>query len=415
MTTYSFTARDESGNAHSGVMSASSVAEIGRMLRAEGRYPITVRPTGETSGATDANGSTTNSASASAAVDVKISRADLIHFSTQLAIMVETGVQLTEALDCIATQANKPHVRRVVQDLSTTVQGGTDLSTALSRHPRSFPRLYVALIRAAEKSGMMAKLLRRATDYLRDEHETIRRVRGALTYPAIMFAFAVTTTVFLLTFVMPKFTVIYANKGAALPLPTRVLMAISGFFVEHWSVILLSVATVVSCGIYYVRTESGRRTWHAVQLRLPLLGSLFQRLHLARGLRMIGTMAGAGITLVDCVRTANDLCANELYRDMWTDVSEKIQHGRPLAESLANSPLVPRSVAQMIHAGEKSGRMGNVMEQVALFGEQELKDHVAELTRYIEPAMIVVMGLIIGGVTLALMLPVFTISRVVAH
>src|SRR5205085_8686413 len=129
---------------------------------------------------------------------VRISRAEVIQLSTQIAIMLETGVTLIEALDCIATQAEDPRLRKLVQDLSTQVQGGTDFSSALARHPRSFPRLYVALIRAAERSGMMSKLLGRATAYLRDEQETLRRVKGALTYPAIMLGFAVTTTLFLL-------------------------------------------------------------------------------------------------------------------------------------------------------------------------------------------------------------------------
>src|SRR5262249_10830257 len=154
-------------------------------------------------------------------------------------------VTLTEALDCIAKQAVKPNVRKLVEDLSIHVQQGGDLSAALARNPRSFPRLYVALIKAAEKSGMLSKLLNRALNYLRDENDTIRRVRGALTYPAIMFTFALTTTIFLLAFVLPRFTVIYANKGAALPAPTQVLMALSNGLVNHWLAIVLSIAGFV--------------------------------------------------------------------------------------------------------------------------------------------------------------------------
>ena len=344
-----------------------------------------------------------------------MSRADIIQFSTQLAIMVETGVTLVEALDCIATQATKPNVKRLVEDLNSTVRAGNDLSSALARHPRSFPRLYVALIRAAEKSGMLSKLLHRATQYIRDEHEVIRRVRGALTYPAIMFAFACTTTLFLLAFVLPRFTTIYANKGAALPVPTKILMSISGFLVAHWATLSLGTIAAVAAFWFYIHSTTGRRVWHAVQLHVPLMGGMFRQLHLARGMRMIGTMATAGINLVDCVSTANELCSNVHYQSMWSDVSNRIQQGKPMAEALANSPLVPRSVAQMIHSGEKGGKLGHVMEQVANYAEQELKEKIADLTRYIEPAMIVVMGVIIGGVSLALMLPIFTISRVVAH
>ena len=376
------------------------------MLRAEGKYPISVRP------GVDAN---ELARASNRGNGVRMARADVIQFSTQLAIMVETGVTLVEALDCVASQASKPHVKRLVEDLSAIVRSGNDLSFALARHPRSFPRLYIALIRAAERSGMLSKLLHRATTYLRDEHEIARRVRGALTYPGIMFSFACITTLFLLAFVLPRFTTIYAKKGAALPLPTKFLMNLSSFIVDHWTMLLLGVIAAAAAFWFYIHSTGGRRVWHLVQLHLPLLGRMFRQLHLARGLRMIGTMANAGINLVDCVSTANELCGNVHYQRMWTDVSHGIQQGKPMAEALANSSLVPRAIAQMIHAGEKSGKLGHVTEQVATYSEQELKERIGDLTRYIEPAMIIIMGVIIGGVALALMLPIFTISRVVAN
>jgi type IV pilus assembly protein PilC len=214
---------------------------------------------------------------------------------------------------------------------------------------------------------------------------------------------------------MPKFTVIYAAKGAALPIPTQILMAMSGALVSNWPAILCGVVAVVVGGGFYLRTEIGNRQWNWLQLRIPLLGGMFRKLHLARGMRMIGTMAGAGVGLVDCVATANELCDNVYFRELWDEVSEKIQSGKQMSEPLSQSPLVPRSIAQMINSGEKGGKLAFVMEQVACFSEQELKDTIAELTRYIEPIMIVVMGFIIGGVALALMLPIFTISRVVAR
>jgi type IV pilus assembly protein PilC len=262
---------------------------------------------------------------------------------------------------------------------------------------------------------MMSKLLVRATNYMRDEQETLRRVKGALTYPAIMLGFAVTTTVFLLAFVMPRFTVIYASKGAALPVPTQILMAMSNFVVRDWMYLLPGTIAGTALLWMYFRSEIGTRSWHFTQLRLPLMGQMYRKLHLSRGMRMIGTMAGAGVNLVDCVETARELCGNVYYREMWQDVSEKIQTGKQMSEPMTQSHLVPRSVVQMIHSGERGGKLAYVMEQVSGFAEQELKEKITELTRYIEPAMIVVMGFIIGGVAMALMLPIFTISKVIAH
>jgi type IV pilus assembly protein PilC len=261
----------------------------------------------------------------------------------------------------------------------------------------------------------MPRLLARATVYLRDENDTRRRVKGALTYPAIMLGFATTVTLFLLAFVLPRFTGLYATKQAALPMPTKVLMVVSDFLTTNWTLLVPAAIGVVVAIVLHLRTPRGQAHRDWLQLHVPLLGSLFRQLHLARGLRMMGTMSGAGVALVDCVEVTHDLCDNTYFRRLWVDVSRQIQAGRQISEPLAASPLVPPAVAQMLRAGEKGGRLAQVMEQVATFSEAELKERITDLTRYIEPAMIVVMGLIIGGIALALLLPIFTISKVMAQ
>jgi len=404
MMSFAYTARDSAGQLLSGTLAAESADQASSDLRAQGKYPTSLTQTDQIKVSTR-----------TANTGVKIARAELIQFSTQLAIMSETGVTLTEALGCMLAQQPRISVAKLLEDLSTQVQGGMDFSAALSRHPRTFPRLYIALMKAGERSGMLGQMLTRANAYLRDEHETVRRVKGALTYPAIMLTFAILTTTFLLAFVLPKFTLIYASKGASLPVPTQILMALSNALVHNWPSILCTIIGAIIVGNLYLQTAVGARQWYWLQLHLPLMGSMFRKLHLSRGMRMIGTMAGAGVGLVDCVATANELCDNVYFRELWDEVSEKIQAGKQMSEPLSQSNLVPRSIAQMINSGEKGGKLAFVMEQVAGFSEQELKETITELTRYIEPLMIIVMGFIIGGVALALMLPIFTISRVVAR
>jgi type IV pilus assembly protein PilC len=404
MTTFAYTARDQSGTAITGTLVADTLERAGQMIRAEGKYPTVIKPTG---GATEAGPMSPRG--------IRMSRKDLIHIATQLAIMIDTGVTLSDALDCISTQAEKPNLKRIMQDICQEVQSGVDFSTALQRHPRAFPRLFVALISASEKSGMMAKLLQRATTYLRDEYDTIRRVRGALTYPAIMLGFAISTTTFLLAFVLPKFTAIYASKKAALPEPTKILMAVSNFICADWLMILAAIGTAVFAYIMILRTRRGARIFHYIQLNIPLMGPLFRKLYLSRGLRMVGTMAGAGVSLVDCVKTAQDLCDNSYFKDLWTEVSLQIQSGKQFSDPLFRSALVPRSVSQMLHSAERSGKLAQVMELVSGYAEEELKQTIADMTRYIEPLMILIMGAIIGSVVLALMLPIFTISKVIVR
>jgi len=402
MPTFVFTARDETGAMFNGTLAADSLAAAASALRADGRYPTSLRPSQEASPRRPM-----------LSRQPRLTRKELVHLATQLQIMIETGVTLSDALEGIAAQSHKPAVRAVVEDLCRHVTGGETFSNALARHPRSFPRLMVALISASEKSGLLARLLGRAVNYLRDEQEIVRRVRGALTYPAIMLIFALGATCFLMTFVLPKFTSIYNSKGAALPAITQALMSASAFMTGDWPWLLLGVGATVAATWSYVRTPGGRRVWNYVQLRLPLLGPTFQKLHLARGLRMIGTMAGAGISLPDCVKTAYDLCPNVYFQELWDNVGRQIQAGKQFSEPLFESPLVPKSMAQMLFSAEKGGRLASVMEQVAGFAEVELKESITDMTRYIEPAMIVIMGAIIGTVALAMMLPIFTISRVI--
>jgi type IV pilus assembly protein PilC len=402
MPTFAYTARDSAGHPTSGSVVADSVADVSRLLRAEGKYPTDVRPAAEAARVAAARGFT-------------IGRTELITVSQQLSVMIETGVTVSESLDSVAAQSDRPVVKKLIEDVSRQIQEGSSFSAAIARHPRSFPRLYVALVQASERSGMLGKLMVRATAYLRDEQEIIRKVRGACLYPAFMVSFAVLTTIFLLAFVLPKFTSIYAAKAAALPLPTKILMAMSSFIVDHKYALASGIAFSVTGLWLYLQTASGQRAWHYVQLHLPLLGPMFRKMHLSRGLRMIGTMAGAGVSLVECVKTAHDLTSNTYYRKLWDVVGEQIQAGRQFSEPLFATPLCPRSVAQMLKSAEKSGKLAQVLEQVAGYAEQELKEKIAEVTRYIEPIMIMVMGLIIGGVSLALLLPIFSISKVMGH
>ncbi len=345
-----------------------------------------------------------------------MSRKDLIHVSTQLAIMIDTGVTLSDALDCIAAQSEKPNVKRIVQDVCQEVQAGVDFSTALQRHPRAFPRLFVALISASEKSGMMAKLLQRATGYLRDEHDTIRRVRGALTYPAIMLGFAIGTTTFLLAFVSAE---VHRDLRIQKGRPPRAHQNSHGHQLRSSSpngrwfsrssaqaifgVVLASAPPGRARAFHYVQLQYSA-AWRPVPQALSFARTAARRHHGRRG-----------VSLVDCVKTAHDLTANSYFKDLWDEVSQQIQAGKQFSEPLFRNSLVPRSVSQMLHSAERSGKLAQVMEQVSGFAEEELKQTIADLTRYIEPIMIAVMGGIIGSVVLALMLPIFTISKVIVR
>lgn len=400
MPTFAYTARDAQGNSQSGTLTAADLGEASRLLRAEGKFPIHIQPTIAKTGIRSGG--------------IKLPRNEVIQLSTQLAIMVETGVTIVDAIETVAASSTGP-TQKLLQDVSQQVQMGMDFSNALARHPRTFPQLFLSLIKASEKSGMLPQMLQRATTYLRDEQEIVRKVRGALTYPAIMFGFALTTTVFLLIFVLPRFATIYASKQAVLPTPTRLLMGLSDFLMENWMALVIGTGGAVFGSMFAVKyTKIGRHIFNTLQIRLPLVGPMLRQLYLARSLRLIGTMGGAGVLLTECVATARELCGNIYFNRLWQRVEDQLHMGKQLSEPLFQSDLVPRSFAQMIRSAERSGKLAEVMEQVATYSEQELKEKITGLTKYIEPAMIMGMGVIIGSVALALLLPIFTISKVMA-
>ncbi len=371
--------------------------------------------------ATDKGGESSTRAGKSGGVK-RLKRSELIAVSEQLSVMLDAGVQVADALRSCCEQAEMDkqlHVARTLEEVALAVESGDDLSTALSRQGSSFPRVYVALVRAGEKSGLMCSMIQRAVGYLRDEQEILRKVQGAMTYPAIMFAFAMLTTVSLLVFVLPRFTAIYAGKEDRLPLPTKMLMWMSDQLIHQWHFIVPGLLVGGFLGWRWIRSGPGRAWWDGMQLRLPLIGGMYRKLHLSRGLRMMGTLGGAGVQLVDCLETAKELASNVWYAALWQDVADQIRAGRPVSEPLRSSPLaralVPPAVSQMIRAGETGGKLSQVAEKVAGHAERELKSAVDQATRYIEPAMIVLMGGLIGGITMALLLPVFTVGRVVAE
>jgi type IV pilus assembly protein PilC len=406
MDQFTYTARDAQGQSVTGSIAALTLDEAARLIRAQGKYPVSIKPGGLKA---DAPTKTMTRKG------IKVSRAEVVQTSTQLSIMLETGVTLVEALECSAMNVEKPQLKKLLDDIVEQVNQGVDLSTALARHPRTFPRLFVAMIQAGEKSGQLPKMLTRAANYLKDEQEIVRKVKGAVTYPCIMLGFAVLTTIFLLVFVLPRFTSIYASKGAALPLPTKIMMGASDALIYNWMYLAPATAAVVMGIVFGVRTKQGARIRDWLLINVPLIKALFRKLNIARGLRTMGTMAGAGVGLVECVDTAKSLTTNSYYAELWEKVSKEIQTGRRFCEPLAESPLIPGAVTRMLSSGEKGGKLSFVMEQVAVFAEHELKEKIADLTRYIEPAMICFMGILIGSVTLALLLPIFTISKVVAH
>jgi type IV pilus assembly protein PilC len=397
--------RNNAGQSTSGALAAGSLDEASRLLRKEGLVILSLRE--ESAG--DVN------VARRQGPPKKIKRDDVIFFATQLAVMVDTGVPLTEALETIVEQTDHTGMSVMLRDIADQVSSGVEFSAALAKYPKHFSGLFVALMKASEASGTMGQMLQRVSEYMEDERDTIKKVRGAMTYPVCMLSFCVLVIVALLVFILPRFKSIYEGKGEALPLPTQMLISFSDFIVGYWPGLIVGIVAAIVGGWYYFRTPAGQDMKDTIKLRLPLVGGMYRKACLARSLRTMATMVSTGVTMLDGLAITAQVAGNVHYRRIWENLAERVKEGSTLSDQLFDSDLVPRTVAQMISAGEKTGRLGQVMNRVAKFCEDDLKVAIKTVTNMIEPVMIIVMGLIVGGIALALLLPVFSISKVVAH
>jgi len=402
MTRFIYEARDAGGQHVTGALTAVSAAEASQSLRRDGKTVLSVHEEHAMLQVAQGNRK-------------RIKRDDVIFFTTQLAVMVDTGVPLDEALDVIARQTENLTFQEIILGLSDEVKGGVEFSLALEKHPKVFGNLFVALMRASEASGTMGQMLQRVSEYMEQERETRKNIQGAMTYPLCMLGFCVLVVVGLLVFILPRFEKIYSGKGAMLPLPTRFLLALSHGLVDYWPFIVGGLVAAAVGGYLYFRKPAGKVLLDKARINVPLFGRMYRKAYLARSLRTMATMVTTGVGILEGLEITAQVSGNSEYARVWRGLAERVKEGGTLSENLFECALVPATIAQMVDAGERTGKLGMVMNRVAAFCEDDLKIAVKAMTSMIEPVMIIIMGILVGGIAMALLLPVFSLSKVVSH
>ena len=406
MPAFAYVARDDTGSLVEGEVNAATTTEAAKVVRGEGKFVVRIAPKGSRAAVIK-----TNSAGAKRIFGEKYKPEDLIYFTNQLAVMVETGVSLSDALDACKHEGNSPRFARALDAVIDQVNGGSEFSAALAEHPNVFPAIYVALIKSSEASGMMGPMLERLAHHLQSQREMTKKIKGAVTYPIVMFVFAIGVTIFLMTFVLPKFAAIYAGREQSLPTITRALMGFSGGLVSAGPYILVGLVLLAGGAIWYLRRPEARSRFEALKLRIPLIGSLFHKTYLARSLHTLGTMIQSGVSVLEAVSLTSSVCGSLAYERMWKAVHDRLESGRQVSDALADFDQVPKAIKKMLSAGERGGQLGPVMERVAQHCETDLNISIKTLTSMIEPAIVMVLGVVVGGLVLALLLPIFTISK----
>ena len=407
MAVFTYAARDEAGMLVEGELTALDEAEAVRSIRNEGRFVVRVEPKGRAPAKKKPNAKVQTQN----VFGDKFRPDDLIFFTNQLAMMIDTGVSLADALDACVHDGNSPRFAKALDAVITQVRAGMEFSAALAEHPKVFPRLFISLIKASEASGQLAPILTRLASHLERQRDMKRKIKGAVTYPIVMSVFAIGVTIFLVSFVLPKFAAIYAGREASLPWMTKALLDLSDIVVDY-GLYALGAVVLTSGGLFaYFRTAEGRWKAEKIKLSLPMVGTLYHKNYQARSLRTLGTMIQAGVSMLDSVQLTKDVCGSLRYERMWSTVNERIERGQQVSEALADQEDIPKSVLKMLNAGERSGQLGPVMERVSAFCETELNAALKALTNMIEPAIVTFLGIVVGGLVMALLLPIFTISR----
>jgi type IV pilus assembly protein PilC len=403
---YKYEIQDSAGRPQSGVIDASSMDEATTLLRNRG-YLLNLTPV--TGGAGGDFLAKLRSVNIEAGPGLK----DILNFTNQLAVMIKAGINIRNAVANIASQTKSVKFRGMISTICNDIESGKSFSDALSRYPGSFSPLYINMVKASELSGNFGHMLGRISQYLGQQIETRAMVKGAMIYPCIIATMAVTTVIFMLTFVLPTFTKMFAGKEDLLPAPTKILMAISDFLRNDWYILIGAVIAMIVGIIMGLRTPIGAIIWDTAKLRIPVMGKMFKAMYISRGLQTMGELVNAGVPMLETLSITAAVSGNSLYRNMWDSVKNAVKEGSKIATPLMKQNLLPMNVVQMITAGEESGKLGEVLRDVSDFYAAELKNAIKMATSMIEPLMIVLMGGIVGFIVAAMILPVFKMTSMV--
>ena len=332
----------------------------------------------------------------------RVKRAEVMHLSRQLGAFIRAGLPLIEAVHIIGTESDNSSMRRMMLSVEHGLRRGDRLSDCLDRHPHIFPEFYRGIVRSAELTGQLDSVLDQLAHYLERDLEARRKVKSAMVYPAAIAMMSVVTILVLAVYVLPRFKSFFASLDAKLPLPTRMLLAVTGFLTNYWWALLGGLLVVSAAVFGIVHTRSGRYFFDRLLLRVPVLGSTVQFVLVERFSRILSSMVGAGVNLPDALRVATESLRNMVFVRALQEVREAMLHGEGLAGPLAATRLFPSTAARMIRVGEETGTLDDQLATTAKYYEGELDYKIKKLTSLFEPAVIIVMGGLVGFVAIAL-------------
>ena len=340
----------------------------------------------------------------------RVGQKDLAIFTRQFATMIDAGLPLVQCLDILGTQQTNAAFKTAILKVKEDVESGSTFADALGKHPKIFDNLYVNLVAAGEVGGILDTIRARLAAYIEKALKLSKQIKGAMVYPSTILAVAITVTAVLLLYVIPIFGRMFTESGQALPGPTQFVMDLSNFARKYF---LVFVAAAIAIGIgirYYYKQESGRRNIDRLLLRVPVLGSLIQRIAVARFSRTLGTMVSSGVPILESMDIVAKSAGNKIIEEAILRARASISEGKTIAEPLAESKVFPGMVTQMVGVGEATGALDAMLNKIADFYDDEVDAAVAALTSLLEPMLMVFLGVVIGGLVMAMYLPIFKLA-----
>jgi type IV pilus assembly protein PilC len=343
----------------------------------------------------------------------RVGLADLVIFTRQLATMIDAGLAMVQSLQALAEQTTNKIMRDVIHDVCARVESGDSFSEALQKHPKAFSRLYVCMVSAGEKGGLLAEILARLATYLENTARLRKKVKSAMMYPTVVTIVAILITVFLLIKVVPVFGEIFSSFNATLPAPTLYLIKFSNFVKSYFLLIALVGGAAAYGWFYFIKTPAGRLFWDSHRTKLPIVGAIAHKICLARFSRTLASLIRSGVPILEVLQIVSQTVGNVVMEKAVKTAALDIERGESISTALGKHPIFPSMIIRMVTAGEQTGKIDNMLERIADFLDEEIETTLSGLTALIEPILIVFLGVVVGGMVICMFLPIFKLPEIV--
>lgn len=394
MITFNYKARDtNTGKIIRSTVQGNNEAAAARVLMAQGIVPIEMTPAGSGGG-----------------LRSRVSSKDRVIFTRQLSTMLNAGLPLAQSLATVQDQTSNKALKSIIADVVGSINGGASLSDALSKYPKVFNTVYIALVNAGETSGTLDQSLARLADQQEHDADQLGKVRGAMVYPAIVMVVIIAVVVFMLVSLIPQVTSMYNDLGKTLPTSTAILMGIVDFFAKYWYIIVVVLGFTIFFARRWLATEGGRKAWDTFKLNMPLFSTLFRKLYMSRFSRTSEVLLRSGVSMMETLKISADAVNNVVVKEEILQAVGKVKNGKALSDSLTGQDYILPFVPQMIRIGETSGSIDEMLDKVADYYDKEVDNTIASISTLIEPILMVAMAGMIGFIVLAVLLPIYGLT-----